>query len=80
MSLLEPFFNDYKAHDTDAGGSTKYYGFADRHGNWIIMEATSSDTVFRFATNNSETGMASYADAWTARASHTYGYLYEVMQ
>jgi len=63
----------YKASDIDEG-TTSYFGFIDADGNWYILKLT--DTQARYAVGTPPT--SAYTDAWTARASLTYYYFYEV--
>lgn len=52
-----------------------YDGGEDRNGQWCIQEVATSGglTSIRFATQMNNAGYATYADAWAARASLTYG-------
>ncbi len=80
MSLLEPFFKDYKIHDVDEAGDPKYYGFADKEGKWLIIRNV-SDSTFRYLTNEKLAPQYSdYAEAWADRASLVgWDYLYNVI-
>ena len=46
-------------------GTTSYYGYIDKDGNWYIMKSTS--TVDTFVK-----GITDYATNWTGRAGLTY--------
>jgi hypothetical protein len=60
-------------HEVDKGNDTKYYGFADHRGAWIIMREVTSTGVFRYANGKSD-----YSTNWTGRAGLSYDYYYNL--
>ena len=60
-------------HEVDNASDTKYYGFTDHRGAWIIMKEVTSTGVFRYANGKSD-----YPTNWTGRAALTYKYYYEL--
>lgn len=71
--VQDPYIQ-YKAVDEFDDGVTanvKYYGFLDPRGNWYILknDPSASAKTYRYAF-----GDIGYEDAWTNRASLTYGY------
>lgn len=71
--VQDPYIQ-YKAVDEfDDGVATnvKYYGFLEPRGNWYILknDPSASAKTYRYAFGDS-----GYEDAWTNRASQTYGY------
>ena len=65
--------DQYKIADGDEAGTTKYYGFLDKDGNWYILKNDTTANSYRYTK-----GSGGYAAAWTARASKTYNY-YDVI-
>jgi hypothetical protein len=61
----------YKITDIDDAGSTKYFGFTDKDGNWFIMSLTT--TQARYIA-----GTSAYTTAWTGRAGLSYDYFYNI--
>ena len=61
----------YKVCDMDDTGATKYYGYADRHENWYIMELT--DTTVRYIK-----GSGTYVTNWNGRTLLVYDYFFNV--
>lgn len=59
--------DQYKISDGDEAGTTKYYGFVDKDGNWYILKNDTTANSYRYTK-----GSGSYSAAWTARASKTY--------
>ena len=59
----------YKITDIDDSGSTKYFGFTDKDGNWFIMQLTA--TAARYCA-----GSSGYTTSWTGCAGLTYDYFY----
>ena len=58
----------------EASATVTYIGKMDADGGWMIQKIdTSSGTAFTYATVLNNTSVTSYADAWTARATLTYG-------
>lgn len=68
-STTEDLTAKYKITDIDDSGSTKYFGFTDKDGNWFIMSLTT--TQARYVTGTSE-----YLTGWTSRAGLSYDYFY----
>lgn len=64
--------SQFAVSDIDEAGVTKYYGYVAHDGYWYIMAVTA--TTVRYCT----TGYAAYSDAWTNRATLTYGLFSEV--
>jgi hypothetical protein len=69
------FFSKYGTNDIEQPSSTiTYIGQEDSDGNWVIKKLdTSSGTSFRYATAVNNPSITSYSDAWTNRATLTYG-------
>lgn len=65
---------EYLIHNTDDTNDTKYYGFVDFRGCWIIMKEVTSTGAFTYSV-----GKQNYSTAWTNRASQTYGAINSVM-
>lgn len=65
---------NYVPSDSDEAGDTKYYGFLNWVGFWIIMEYDTVAETMRYAA-----GKNGYATSWTGRAGLTYQYYNEVM-
>ena len=63
----------YYIHDKDDANDTKYYGFVDLRGTWVIMKESTAAGTFRYAT-----GKSLYSSNWTVRASLSYGYYNEI--
>lgn len=59
----------YKISDIDDSGTTKYFGFTDKDGNWFIMSLTTTDVRYI-------KGASGYTTNWAARAGLTYDYFY----
>lgn len=59
----------YHIADGDEVGTTKYYGFLDKDGNWYIMKNDTTANNYRYAK-----GSGSYSTNWTDRAALTYDY------
>jgi hypothetical protein len=59
----------YKINDIDDSGTTKYFGFTDKDGNWFIMQLT--PTQVRYIK-----GASAYTASWTGRTGLTYDYFY----
>lgn len=72
----------YKTADVEEVDGTgnpltvKYYGMITNDGGWMIMrdDSTSTPRQIRYAG-----GFRDYPDAWTSRATLTYGYLYNAV-
>ena len=65
---------EYLIHNLDDSNDTKYYGFVDFRGAWIIMKEVTSTGIFTYCV-----GKQSYATNWTGRAGLTYGAINAVM-
>lgn len=65
----------FNTSDIDEASATLVYICKiDADGGWMIQKIdTSSGTAFTYATVLNNTSVTSYADAWTARATLTYG-------
>lgn len=61
----------YKSADRDIEGATKYLGYTDVYGNWVIRKDTI--TAVRYAS-----GTSNYPTNWVNRTSLTYDYLYNI--
>jgi hypothetical protein len=74
VSNVDPS-SEYGISDLDSGGSTQYFGFLDRHDNWMIMQVTS--TTVRYVKG---VGLSSYQTSWTGRAGLSYDYFSTVFK
>lgn len=66
--------DDFDVNDVVTAGDVTYVGKEDKSGRWCVQKVDeSSGTVITYATvlNNAE--VTSYAAAWAARESLTYG-------
>ena len=61
----------YKITDIDDAGSTKYFGFTDKDGNWFIMSLTATEARYI-------KGASAYTTSWTGRAALVYDYFYNI--
>jgi len=61
--------DQYKISDGDETGTTKYYGFMDKYGNWYIMQNDTVANTYRYFK-----GTGDYATNWADRATFTYDY------
>lgn len=61
----------YKSADRDIEGATKYLGYTDVDGNWVIRKDTI--TAVRYAS-----GTSGYTTNWTGRTGLSYDYLYNI--
>jgi hypothetical protein len=65
---------EYRMNDRVDVGTDTWVGFEDPEGDWIIQKIDqSSGTSIRYATIINNTSTTSYSDAWTNRATLTYG-------
>lgn len=80
-TLLRPFIETSWVHDIDEEGTPQYYGRTDIDGNWVIYSKNGGTIRYAGYKNNSdyEGNLAGYIEAWTNRASLTYGYLSEAV-
>lgn len=67
-TLAEFQFNDSDATTT---ALTEYFGYTKPDGTWLVKKLT--DTTLRYATVTNNGAITTYADAWAAIASLTYG-------
>lgn len=79
---LAPFLVDGALPTTSGGpsafqvydiedGTTSYFGYTNPSGDWMVKEIT--DTLVSYATVTNNGSVTTYTDAWTARASLTFG-------
>lgn len=61
---------DYSVNDIEEG-TTSYYGKSNASGAFLVLKVTDTSVSYATVTNNG--GVASYTDAWTNRATLTYG-------
>jgi len=65
---------EYVVNDIEEIGALRYLGKEDMVGDWFVQKLDeTSGTQIRFATVKNNTSITSYTDAWTNRASLTYG-------
>ncbi len=62
MPRIEEIYGGYKISDLDTSGSTQYFGFVNKKGEWYILELTS--TAARYCKGDS-----TYSTNWTNRAT-----------
>ncbi len=72
-TLAEFQFNDSDATTT---ALTEYFGYTKPDGTWLVKKLT--DTTLRYATVTNNGAVTTYASAWAAIASLTYGRMDEV--
>lgn len=65
---------EYLIHNLDEANDTKYYGFVDYRGAWLVMKLVTSTGVITYAV-----GKQAYATNWTGRAALTFGLISAVM-
>lgn len=68
-TLAEFQFNDL---DDTTTADTEYYGFTEPDGSWLVKRLVSGSTM-GYATVNNNGAVTTYASAWAAIASLTYG-------
>jgi len=61
---------EYLAHNLDQTADTKYYGFVDYRGSWVMQQMVTSTGVIRYCV-----GKQNYETNWANRASLTYAVL-----
>lgn len=61
---------DFSINDIE-DATTSYFGFTKPDGTWLVKELTDTSVSYATVTNNG--GVATYTDAWTDRATLTYG-------
>ena len=65
---------EYVTNDVEETGVITYVGKEDPVGDWYLQKIdTTSGTSIRFASVINNSSITSYSDAWTNRASLTYG-------
>ena len=64
----------YYIHEADESTTTRYYGYVDHRGAWIIMRQVTTTGVHRYAA-----GKSGFAAAWIAKAIQTYGYFNDIV-
>lgn len=62
--------SEFGAYDIDEG-ATSYFGFTKADGTWLVKKLTSTRLSYATATNNGS--VTTYSDAWSNRATLTYG-------
>lgn len=68
----------YQITERDDTGSTKYFGYVNAKGAWIIQRESSTGS-YRWAIGDRTDSVGSiFPDAWTNRANLNYQYWYEV--
>jgi len=74
--VLEKFF----VNDVDESSPITYVGMEDAGGNWLVMKIDESSGVsISYATIKNNSDVSSYSNAWSDRASLSYGNFSEVM-
>ena len=61
---------DFSVNDID-DGTTAYFGKTKPDGTWLVQKVT--DTSVSYATVSNNGAVTSYTDAWTNKATLTYG-------
>jgi hypothetical protein len=72
----ENVFDLYQVNEVDdAGGGITYVGKAKTDGTWLIEKLTeaSGDLTKVYANESNNSGVSTFTDAWTDRATLTYG-------
>lgn len=72
MREISSIYQDYQPSDLDEG-TTSYFGFITKAGDWIIKEVTA--TTIRYARGDSN---SSYIDNWNNHTNLTYKYFNEI--
>lgn len=62
---------DYGITKVDDATSIEYYGYTDKDGAWLVKRVTTTDVGWATVTNNGS--VTTFTDAWTNRATLTYG-------
>ncbi len=57
----------FQLSNTDDAGTTKYYGYINDTGGWLIQKWDSTTGIYTYAI-----GTSAYSTAWTGRAGLTY--------
>ncbi len=68
----------FEVSDQDTSDATyQYFGYLTQDSQWVIQRfdlSVANAIAYRYATITNNTGYSTYAAAYTARASLTYGY------
>lgn len=68
----------FEVSDQDTSSATyNWFGFLTQDSDWVIQRfdmSVANNIAYRYATNTNNTGYATYAAAWTARATLQYDY------
>ena len=75
LDLIKVSVNQFGINDVDTASATvTYVGKSDASGVWLVQKIdTSSGVAIGWASVTNNAGYLTYAAAWTARASLTYG-------
>lgn len=65
-----PTLADFSVNDIE-DDTTSYFGFTKPDGTWLVKELTNTSVAYATVSNNGT--VTSYTDAWTDRATLTYG-------
>lgn len=61
---------DYSVNDIEEA-TASYFGYTKPNGTWLVKSLTATSVAYATVSNNG--AVTSYTDAWTARATLTYG-------
>jgi len=68
------FALSFRISDIDtSGGTTRYYGYVDKSGRWLIIKEDTTEISYRYAS-----GTEDYPTNWGNRTGLTYKYYYDV--
>ena len=70
---LDDLTRSYNIADKDDDGTSKYFGFTGRTGDWYILKEDTTTNEYRYIK-----GSSGYATNWTGRAALIYDYYHEV--
>ena len=76
--LVAGILGTYKISDQDdADANTTYFGFVNNQQDWYLMKqvASGTETSYRYYK-----GSGGYSAAWTAHASTTYDYYFNIFK
>ena len=59
----------YYIHEADESTTTRYYGYVDHRGAWIIMRQVTTTGVHRYAS-----GKNNFPTNWTGKGALSYDY------
>ena len=68
-ALYQSYIARYELSDFDENGPTRYHGYLDDVGQYVIKKTDVAAGTIRFVH-----GASGYTTAWTGRAALTYGY------